>query len=434
MKIQRVLSSRTYGRALNAAKGYLEDRKSLLSFSDQVLHKAEKYQSGPLRNVWDSIQSLVRLIKAYALGNYRDVSAKSLLLMVTALVYFIIPTDLIPDILLGWGLLDDVTLLGWVIQSCKDEIDKFKCWEQQGQNMRQDQPIQKHYNIRGQDLNVYEWPGSGDPLVLLHATGFHGRCWDQVIRHLPADSHVYAMEFLGHGLSENPAERISWDEMSEDIVILLQELGLSNINLVGHSFGGYAAAMTAAMLPDQVQRLLLLDPVIMSPEYVQWIKDSMNDPESHPVARRRNEWQSSEEMMAAFAGREPYKHWNRSVLEDYCRYGLAVSQQQEGMLELACPPLVEAEIYVHSGVGKVYDELQNVQAPVHIVRARSRTAEDHLFDFSPSPTWDQLHEQFPTGTDMQLADKSHFFPMEEPEALAQVVEQWLADHSLQWPS
>ncbi|GAA5317437.1 MAG: hypothetical protein AseanaTS_26420 [Candidatus Pelagadaptatus aseana] len=431
MKIQRVLSSRTYARAMAAAKGYLQDRQSLGDFSDQVMTKAEKYRSGPLRNLWDSIQALVRLLRAYATGDYRDVSAKTLLLMVTALVYFIIPTDLIPDILLGWGLVDDVTLLGWVIQSSRTELDKFKLWESKGQSMRQDQPTQTHYRIGGVDLNVYEWSGSGEPLVLFHATGFHGRCWDQVIRHLPQDTHVYALEFLGHGLSDNPQGGICWDEMSEDLIALLQQLELTDINLVGHSFGGYAAAMAAATLPGQIKRVMLLDPVIMSPEYLQMIEASLGSKEDHPVARRRNQWGSPEEMIEAFAAREPYKHWHPQVLDDYCRYGLAASEQDD-LLELACPPLVEADIYVRSGLGSVYDKFGDIQAPVHIIRARDRLPEDHFFDFSPSPTWAQLHEQIKGATDIQLKDQSHFFPMEKPESLAALMGQWLADKALHW--
>ena len=57
--------------------------------------------------------------------------------------------------------------------------------------------------------------------------------------------------------------------------------------------------------------------------------------------------------------------------------------------------------------------------PVEIIRARARRPEESLFDFSASPTWDRLVEQFPDATDEQLTDCSHFIPMERPRWTAE---------------
>ena len=42
-----------------------------------------------------------------------------------------------------------------------------------------------HLDIGDVELAVVEWLGVGDPVLLLHATGYHSRCWNQVVAQLP---------------------------------------------------------------------------------------------------------------------------------------------------------------------------------------------------------------------------------------------------------
>lgn len=72
---------------------------------------------------------LGRLVKAYALGHYRNIPWKTLLLIVAALLYFISPIDLLPDLIPITGLTDDFAILLWVYNSLGIEIDKFLTWE-----------------------------------------------------------------------------------------------------------------------------------------------------------------------------------------------------------------------------------------------------------------------------------------------------------------
>jgi uncharacterized membrane protein YkvA (DUF1232 family) len=72
---------------------------------------------------------LGRLIKAYALGQYREVPWKTILLIVAAVIYFVNPLDLIPDLIPLTGLTDDFAVLLWVYNSVSNEIEKFLDWE-----------------------------------------------------------------------------------------------------------------------------------------------------------------------------------------------------------------------------------------------------------------------------------------------------------------
>jgi uncharacterized membrane protein YkvA (DUF1232 family) len=74
--------------------------------------------------------TLGRLLRAYAKGEYRSVPWKSLILIVAAILYFINPIDILPDLMPLVGLTDDFAVLFMVYKSVGADINKFLLWEQ----------------------------------------------------------------------------------------------------------------------------------------------------------------------------------------------------------------------------------------------------------------------------------------------------------------
>ena len=72
---------------------------------------------------------LGRLLRAYAQGEYRAVPWKSMLLIVAAVLYFINPLDVLPDVMPLLGLTDDFAVLLMVYKSLGADIEKFLHWE-----------------------------------------------------------------------------------------------------------------------------------------------------------------------------------------------------------------------------------------------------------------------------------------------------------------
>jgi uncharacterized membrane protein YkvA (DUF1232 family) len=70
-----------------------------------------------------------RIASAYATGKYRDISWKSILIVLAAIIYFLNPIDLIPDLIPVLGFTDDFSVLLWVYSTVGAEIDKFIAWE-----------------------------------------------------------------------------------------------------------------------------------------------------------------------------------------------------------------------------------------------------------------------------------------------------------------
>ena len=70
-----------------------------------------------------------RFARAYATGKYKSVPWKTMLIVLAAVIYFINPLDLIPDLVPIVGFTDDFAVLIWVYNAIQVEIDKFLEWE-----------------------------------------------------------------------------------------------------------------------------------------------------------------------------------------------------------------------------------------------------------------------------------------------------------------
>ena len=92
--------------------------------------KDTNWKNVSMTDVKAKFSILGRLVKAYALGHYREIPWKTLLIVVAAIIYFVNPIDLIPDLIPVAGLTDDFGILVWVYNSLSGEIDKFLAWEQ----------------------------------------------------------------------------------------------------------------------------------------------------------------------------------------------------------------------------------------------------------------------------------------------------------------
>ena len=114
-----------YDRMLRFSNGkdfeqYVNDS----SFSE----KMQKAQ-GPLRHIFSDVMDLYSLTKDAVRGSYRT-HPVNLSMIAGGLLYFIIPTDLIPNFIPVAGLLDDVALLTVIINSLQGELKRYRKWRQ----------------------------------------------------------------------------------------------------------------------------------------------------------------------------------------------------------------------------------------------------------------------------------------------------------------
>jgi uncharacterized membrane protein YkvA (DUF1232 family) len=126
-----IAASAIFKKFLAAAESYIKQPTRLKKLLVDAFNKArEKKEIGTLAHeAWETLQSLFRLIKLSASGEYTGVPGTTVAAAVAVLIYFLSPIDLIPDFIPVVGLLDDVALLAWFSTSIKHELDKFHEWE-----------------------------------------------------------------------------------------------------------------------------------------------------------------------------------------------------------------------------------------------------------------------------------------------------------------
>lgn len=100
-------------------------------------------------------------------------------------------------------------------------------------------------------------PGA-TPFVFLHGTGCDVSDWNGVTAALCAGGPLVRVDFRGHGASDVPGDSFGLSDLADDVILLVNELGLQDVVLVGHSLGGMAALAIASRAP-WVKALVLLE-------------------------------------------------------------------------------------------------------------------------------------------------------------------------------
>ncbi|MED0660521.1 YkvA family protein [Bacillus smithii] len=111
------------------AKEYLKDKRKAMKLIRRATIKAGKNRRR-LRDVWNNLQLLLELAKAWSKGEYRQIPYRSMLSIFAAIVYFAVPTDAIPDVLLGFGLIDDAAVIGFTLKLVEKDLERFKQWKE----------------------------------------------------------------------------------------------------------------------------------------------------------------------------------------------------------------------------------------------------------------------------------------------------------------
>lgn len=107
--------------------------------------------------------------------------------------------------------------------------------------------------------------GEGEPLLLLHDRGLAGATFAPILPMIVAERRAITLDLPGWGLSGKPPfmGRTPQDALNiwtKGVLGFLDALGLDQVDLLGHSMGGFTALGLALDHPDRVRRLILVDP------------------------------------------------------------------------------------------------------------------------------------------------------------------------------
>jgi pimeloyl-ACP methyl ester carboxylesterase len=104
----------------------------------------------------------------------------------------------------------------------------------------------------------------GTPILLVHGLASNARLWDGVAEHLAAAGHpVAALDQRGHGQSDKPAGGYDFGTLTDDLLVVLEDLGWRDSGrtpwLAGQSWGANVVVEVAARRPAATNGLVLVD-------------------------------------------------------------------------------------------------------------------------------------------------------------------------------
>ena len=261
--------------------------------------------------------------------------------------------------------------------------------------------------VDGVEIEVHDLGGDGPPVLMCHATGFHGRVWEPLASHLTG-FHCWAMDMRAHGDSTTPVDRpLEWYGFADDVLCVVDALGLDRPFGVGHSKGGAALLLAEQARPSTFRSLWLYEPVVV-PEPAAPTADN---PLSAGARRRRATFASRDEAYDNYASKPPFSSLHPEVLRLYVDHGFA--DLGDGSVTLKCAPGDESEVYAHGLSHGAFAALGTVRCPTTIAVGR--------VDVPPSVFAAPVAAALADGRLQSFGDLGHFGPLEDPARMAAAI-------------
>lgn len=118
-----------FAQAVTSAKTYINNPDQLRGLVEEASRKASSLPKEMFKETWAYFQAMLRLVRAYYRGDYREVATTTLVVIIAAIIYIVNPFDLLPDWIPGLGLLDDAFILALAVRRTRQTLDEFMVWE-----------------------------------------------------------------------------------------------------------------------------------------------------------------------------------------------------------------------------------------------------------------------------------------------------------------
>jgi len=264
--------------------------------------------------------------------------------------------------------------------------------------------------------------------LLLHPNGLCAGLFEPLALRLRDTFRPVAVDLRGHGGTDTPPgrERFGFALMAADVLAVLDHLGIDSAVALGQSLGGGVTVLVDELRPVLLRRVLLCEPVAFSPDAMasrprgEGPGDGGNFM-SEIARKRRAVWPDRDAVLASYRSRPPFDVLAPESLAAYVQWGFV--DRDDGQVELACPPEVEATIFEVSGeppgAPAAWRHLDGMTAPSTIARG----------DHSDLPgEWFAI-QAARAGGELVTLPGGHFFLQEQTARAERLVRDHLTWHS-----
>lgn len=127
----KLSENKFFRRAKKKAEEVAGDRSKLNNVLSSTREKLDEIhlEDTKVFKLGERIKVLLRMMRAYAQGSYKEIPWRTMLVLLAAIIYFLMPLDLIPDFIPVSGFIDDFTVVMLVSGAFQQDIQEFLDWE-----------------------------------------------------------------------------------------------------------------------------------------------------------------------------------------------------------------------------------------------------------------------------------------------------------------
>ncbi len=279
-------------------------------------------------------------------------------------------------------------------------------------------------------LIPFETYGNGEKtLIFLHANGYPPGAYAPLFHALGAGYRVLAMQLRPLWQESRPEHLRNWKIFSTDLITFARQQNLQNIPAVGHSMGGTLLLRAALWQPQIFSKIILIDPVILPPQYIVLWKMLSFIPFStnlHPLVKaaqkRRTSFSSEEDMFANYRKKKIFENISDEGLRAYV-HAMALPSR-DGQVHLRYSPEWEARIYT-TGIKDDLDlwrNMRRITQPLMVLRGeRSNT-----FWAQTAMRMKKLRSETRICV---VEETTHLLPLEKPHQVSRLMLDFLEDRT-----
>ncbi|MFP3322361.1 YkvA family protein [Planococcus sp. SIMBA_160] len=131
-----------YKKYESKAREYFNDKEKVKNLFNNAKQKAETDKDA-LEEIAEKLQLLLAALQAWFKGTYKEIPKKSIIMIIAAIIYFVSPVDLIPDMIPGFGYIDDAAVIAFLIKQLTEDLEKFKSWKETNKDWNADEASTK---------------------------------------------------------------------------------------------------------------------------------------------------------------------------------------------------------------------------------------------------------------------------------------------------
>lgn len=239
-------------------------------------------------------------------------------------------------------------------------------------------------------------------LIFIHGVGMCGEIWQPQVEHFSKNYRVITYDFLGHGQSLLKKDKLTLEDYISQLYNLVNEIGVSNFSIIGHSMGALIAVAFALRYPEKVDTLIPINIVFKR------TKKAQDD-----VIMRAKDVLKSQQIPNI---NQTLERWFKNKTSPY---DLLKINNVQGWLKNTSPKAYSEAYYLFATSDRVFvNNLSNLQPPVLYLTGSEDPNSTSLMS-------EQMAQETPNGSSESIEGEAHMMAYISAKKVNPIIEYFL---------